>query len=235
MDRLEAIFLLIHPCGIFADIGCDHGLISEYALGYAKKIIAADISEKCLSKARQLLSPQKNIEFVVSDGFKNIKDSVDLAVIAGMGGHTIVEILTHYVSGLSSTNKAGSSDLLSPRGESGIKTGCFGGNNFVKTQFILQPQSETPLVRQFLTENGYAITNDLIACEGRRFYEVIKTQSGPDKLDDLQLEYGKFYTQKNGLLKQKLEQRLSSLKSFKQTPENQRVINEITEVLKWQR
>jgi len=208
MKRLEAIFSLINPCVVFVDIGCDHGLIAEYALGYAKKIIASDISEKCLSKARKLLSVHQNVYFVVSDGFKNIKDSADLAVIAGMGGHTIVDILADYFIAF---------------------------NNSAKTQLIVQPQSEACLVRKFLSENGYLITDDLIACDSGKFYEVIKAKSGQEKLSEMQLKYGKFYKQKCNLLKQKLQLHLSRLKSYKQTSENQQLCIQIERALQWQK
>ena len=96
-DRLEKIFALIPSCEVFADIGCDHGYIAQAMLksGKAKKVIIADISAKCLQKAEQLLEKSiidgKCIS-VVSNGFENVPNC-DCALIAGMGGEEICDII----------------------------------------------------------------------------------------------------------------------------------------------
>ncbi|MBO7149391.1 MAG: SAM-dependent methyltransferase [Clostridia bacterium] len=97
-DRLEKIFALIPECDTFADIGCDHGYIANAMLksSKAKKVIIADISAKCLEKAEQLL--EENIKdgsaiSVVSNGFDKVP-SCDTALIAGMGGEEICDIIS---------------------------------------------------------------------------------------------------------------------------------------------
>lgn len=96
-DRLQRIFALIPYCDTFADIGCDHGYIAEAMLkqGKAKKVIIADISAKCLQKAEQLLDESikdgKCIS-VVSNGFSAVPNC-DTALIAGMGGEEICDII----------------------------------------------------------------------------------------------------------------------------------------------
>lgn len=95
--RLEKIFSDIPVCEVFADIGCDHGYISKRMLdsGKCKKVILSDVSEKCLKKAEKLLSTYIKDGFataVVSDGFDNIS-YCDVALIAGMGGEEIINIL----------------------------------------------------------------------------------------------------------------------------------------------
>ena len=97
-DRLEKIFALIPECERFADIGCDHGYIAEAMLksGKAKKVIIADISAKCLEKAEQLLdeSIKEGIAVsVVSNGFDKVPPC-DTALIAGMGGEEICDIIS---------------------------------------------------------------------------------------------------------------------------------------------
>lgn len=96
--RLEKIFSAIVPCDVFADIGCDHGYITKAMVesGKCKSAILADVSEKCLEKASTLLADyiEKGVvTSVVSDGFSKI-ESCDLALIAGMGGEEIVNILS---------------------------------------------------------------------------------------------------------------------------------------------
>ena len=95
--RLEEIFSAIEPCKIFADIGCDHGLMTEAVLrsGKCQKAVVSDVSKKCLEKAENLLKnyiDEGRVSSVVSDGFDNLPD-VDLALIAGMGGEEISLIL----------------------------------------------------------------------------------------------------------------------------------------------
>ncbi len=92
--RLNEIFALIDKTKIFADIGCDHGQLCKmvYDSGKAERIIASDISEACLNKARALL--KDNAEYYCGDGLQPLKDIVpDITVISGMGGNTILHIL----------------------------------------------------------------------------------------------------------------------------------------------
>ena len=95
MDRIQAICTLIEPCGVLADIGCDHGLVSLYAVEKGvKKVIASDISEGSLQKARELLAGYDGVRFCVSDGFDSVDERVDTAVISGMGGRKILDIIS---------------------------------------------------------------------------------------------------------------------------------------------
>jgi tRNA (adenine22-N1)-methyltransferase len=93
--RLLAVCNCIKPCSVFADVGCDHGKVSEYVAEskLAQSVLALDISEKCLQKAKRRLSKFDNVEFHVADGLKGIRQ-VDTAVICGMGANTIIGILS---------------------------------------------------------------------------------------------------------------------------------------------
>ncbi|MCH5165066.1 MAG: SAM-dependent methyltransferase [Clostridiales bacterium] len=90
--RLDVIKSLILPAERIADVGCDHAIIAEYCInsGYFKNVIASDISEKCLQKAKVRLGSAKNATFYCCDG---LGYECDEAVIAGMGGLLISEIL----------------------------------------------------------------------------------------------------------------------------------------------
>lgn len=92
--RFNTIISLIEPVDTLVDIGTDHGLVIKKAfeLGLIKKAIAADINPKPLSQANANLKGYP-VRFIVSDGFKNIKENFDTAIIAGMGSHTIIDIL----------------------------------------------------------------------------------------------------------------------------------------------
>ncbi len=95
MDRIDAICTLIKPCGVLADIGCDHGRVAYYALSHgAKRVIASDISESSLKKAKTLIGENERVKYIVSDGFDALGEKVDCAVLSGMGGVKIIEILS---------------------------------------------------------------------------------------------------------------------------------------------
>ena len=96
MKRLQAIADQIVPCEVFADVGCDHGIVGLYVAerGLAARICECDVSEDSLNKARSLVG--ERAEYFSGDGFiplteKNV--TVDQAVIAGMGGELIIKIL----------------------------------------------------------------------------------------------------------------------------------------------
>lgn len=93
MRRIKAICELILPCDTLADIGCDHGYVAAYAAGICKTVIAADVSEVSLNKAKRTLSRFTNAKFYLSDGFSGIEEKADTVVITGMGGKKITEIL----------------------------------------------------------------------------------------------------------------------------------------------
>ena len=98
-SRMLTIALLAGINDIVADIGCDHGKLSAYLIknGLASVVYATDISEKSLQKAIELSKREKieNIEFFLGDGFYAFNKSVDCAIVAGMGGETICEIIEH--------------------------------------------------------------------------------------------------------------------------------------------
>lgn len=96
--RLEIIFSVLPECRVFADIGCDHGYISKMMAksGKCEKIIYSDVSRDCLKKAERLLKAETECgkaTGIVSDGFKNLP-VCDCALIAGMGGEEIINILS---------------------------------------------------------------------------------------------------------------------------------------------
>jgi len=206
MDRLNTIFSLIEPCNIFADIGTDHGLIARAACELCKKVIASDISEKCLQKAKKLLKTYDCAEFLVSDGLKSFDKKPCMISICGMGGHTIIDILEDY--------------FLKDK----------------TAKLILQPQNDAPLLREFLIKNNYSISCDIISKDGKKFYTIIKAIpliQDADVLDSMQIMFGKFYKKKSIALKEKLQQDLARLLSY-DTTQNQELINQTKEALSWQ-
>lgn len=106
-NRLKFISSLLKGYNTVLDIGTDHGLVLKYAfdMGYIKNGIASDLREKPLISAKNNLKDYP-CEFILSNGFSNIKKDFDCCVICGMGSHLISEILSdspnnnaHYILG----------------------------------------------------------------------------------------------------------------------------------------
>ncbi len=169
--RLTEIFNSIPTCEMFADIGCDHGYITQKMLesGKCNKAIFSDISAKCLEKANVLLKTyveENRATGVVSNGFSKI-EFCNCALIAGMGGEEIIEVL---------------------------KNASFKPNNLV-----LQPMKNTEKVRKTLIELGYKIEKDYTFNEGKRFYDLIVCSLGKDSLTEEEIEFGRTNLIKKGL------------------------------------
>ncbi len=98
--RLEAIASLINSDDKVLDVGCDHAYLDIYlALNKKNKtIIASDISSKVIESAKQNINQynlNNKIKVYCTNGTKNIKEKYDTIVIAGMGYHTIIDILNN--------------------------------------------------------------------------------------------------------------------------------------------
>lgn len=152
--RLTAIAEFVKKDSVVADIGCDHGFVSIYLIqsGIAKKVIAGDINEGPLLRAKEHVEEyglSDCIELRLSDGMQAFskEDGVDLAVIAGMGGRMMIHILSQAME----------RDL------------------FVK-ELVLQPQSEWQELRAFLRKAGYQILDETMVLEEGKYYPVLKLQ-----------------------------------------------------------
>ena len=94
--RLKKIASLVDSGANVIDIGCDHGLLDIYlTLKNNNKCIASDINEKSINSAKENIKKYNvNVDLVVSDGFNNINvNENSTCIIAGMGTHTIIDIL----------------------------------------------------------------------------------------------------------------------------------------------
>ena len=56
--RLQTVCGQLSPCDTLADVGCDHGYCTLYALerGLCRRAVISDISRSSLHKAEELLS-----------------------------------------------------------------------------------------------------------------------------------------------------------------------------------
>lgn len=95
-ERIRKIASFIDKDDSVVDIGCDHGYLCAYLKinNLCKNVIASDINKNALNYAiNNFKNYNLNIKCILSDGFTNLKDYYDTAVIAGMGSSTILHIL----------------------------------------------------------------------------------------------------------------------------------------------
>lgn len=155
-SRLLACCGFVHPGERVADVGCDHGYLGIYLLtkGIASSVIASDIKEgplKCAIRNSEKFGVRDRMTFYLSNGVQNIPKAFDTLVCAGMGGDTMISIL---------------SAALWLKGE--------------QYRLILQCQSKTPMLRQYLQENSWKIEQEIVLRDGRFLYTVMEVTWQPD-------------------------------------------------------
>ncbi len=154
--RLLACAGFVSPGDRVADIGCDHGYLGIYLLqkGIASGVIASDLRPGPLQSAVHNAAKYgvgDKMRFYLSDGAQSIPRDFDCMVCAGMGGDTMVGILTQ-------------APWLKAK----------------QYRLILQCQSKTPLLRRYLSENGWRITEESVLRDGRFLYTVMEVIWQPD-------------------------------------------------------
>ena len=155
-DRLRACCNFICPGDRVADVGTDHGYLGIWLLqqGIASSVIASDIVPGPLSAARnnaQKYGFTEQMEFYLSDGVKNIPRDFNALVCAGMGGDTMISILS-------------AAPWLKDS----------------KYRLVLQCQSKTPMLRKYLSDNGWRITEETTLKDGRFLYTVMEVCYQPE-------------------------------------------------------
>ena len=154
-DRLLACCGFVHPGDRVADVGCDHGYLSIHLLqtGIASHVYASDVRQGPLSSAKRNAASygvKDKIDFFLSDGVQSLPRDFDTLICAGMGADTMVSILT-----------------AAPW----LQGGAY--------RLILQCQSKTPLLRQYLSETGWAIFEEIVLRDGRFLYTVMEVIWNP--------------------------------------------------------
>ena len=155
-DRLLACANFVAPGDRVADVGCDHGYLSIHLLqkGIASFCIASDIRTLPLQSAVRNATKygvSDRMSFHLSDGVQNIPRDFDTLVCAGMGADTMISIL---------------------EAAPWLKSSQY--------RLILQCQSKTPMLRAYLTENGWRIAEEAVLRDGRFLYTVMEVWHQPD-------------------------------------------------------
>lgn len=152
--RLRVIADQVPQGAVLADIGTDHAYLPVWLLlnGRIERAIAADLREGPLSRAKETAAQYgltHRVSFRLCNGLSDISsEEANVISIAGMGGETIVSILSD-----APWTKNGS--LL-----------------------LLQPMTSFTDLRLWLQQNGYCIEKEILAQEGRRLYSCLCVRAG---------------------------------------------------------
>jgi tRNA (adenine22-N1)-methyltransferase len=180
--RLKAIASMIEECDSVVDVGTDHGYIPIYLVknGVIKNAIASDINRGPVEKAKNnVLSNgvSTQISCRLGSGLATVnKGEVQVAIIAGMGGNLIRDILE------------ASLDVVKE-----LK------------YIILQPVQNAEVLREYLCSTGYDILDEEICMDDGKFYEIIKVKynTKPVILDSIYYEISKILLDRKHLVMQK--------------------------------
>lgn len=136
-----------------ADIGTDHGYVPMLLMkdGRSPHVIMSDISEGSLAKAVEtfkltgLMDKVSEDDFRVGDGLETLRPSeTDEVIIAGLGGHTIKDILDADID----------------------KSRSF-------SRLVLQPRKHSGTLRYYLYTHGWETEAEYLAEEGKFACEII--------------------------------------------------------------
>ena len=174
-ERLSLAASLYEPCDWGADIGTDHAYLPCHLLraGVCQHMIAADVSPKALSRARDNLTRQHLLdraEVVLADGLDAITRKCGCISIMGMGGELMGNIL-----------RSGQDKLMG-------------------AVLVLGAHTELHLVRQAICDVGYHIVQERLCRAAGRFYVFWRAEAGLEDLSTSEIRYGKQLWQEDNTL-----------------------------------
>lgn len=192
-SRLQTVYELIPKNSIIVDIGTDHGYIPVIACtnGICPTAIATDIAAGPLSAAIENIkknSLAEKIDCRLGNGLACVQSGeADGAVICGMGGSMIIQILTD-----------------SPKVIDKFKF------------LILQPMNAASSLRRFIYKIGWHINDEQLVAENNHLYEIIRAVPGATQVpEDCLYEIGPInWQRKNDLLQLHLQQILEKHKKI---------------------
>ena len=202
--RLQGVADLVTRGNVLVDVGTDHGYLPIYLVsrGVCPRAIAMDVRPGPLSKARANIAMYglaKRISLRLSDGLAALSPGEgDSLVLSGMGGPLMQEILSRDMN------------LV-----------------YGFRELILQPQSDIPGFRRFLTAAGFTINAENMVVEDGKYYPMmraVKKEEAREEVPDrevpvkLQEEYGGWLLrERSPVLKEWLVRQDAALKALEKT------------------
>lgn len=172
-ERIKAIASFINPYKRIADVGCDHGyLIIEafkQGINFAQAI---DNKKGPLNQAIiNLQSYTNKVSFSLSNGLEKLDEKVEVIVIAGMGGISIIDIFKAHPDKLVNIQR-----------------------------LILQANRNQKELRKYISQIGFKIVSEKIIYEDEVYYEIIVCDKGNVSYSDDELTYGPLLLQERSPL-----------------------------------
>lgn len=149
--RLSQVASMVRNGSRVADIGTDHAYLPAYLVlnGISPCAVASDIREMPLKNAQETVNAfglADKIKTVLSDGLGALEENcADDIILAGMGGLLIAEILSDC-------------DWIKNK----------------SINIIAQPMTHAEAVREYFIQNGYEITKEKAALDGKHKYCVMR-------------------------------------------------------------
>ncbi len=159
-SRLKTVVKFVRKGSRVADIGTDHAYLPAYLIinEISPFVIGSDLRKGPLINAEKTINEygiQNKIQLIQSDGFEEIKpDIADDYIICGMGGTLIRDILE--------------------------KTDWLKNPSY---RLILQPQSHSEDVREYLINNGFKIIAEKACKDAGRYYNIICAEFNGTKIN----------------------------------------------------
>ena len=160
-NRLIAIASLIDDDAFVMDVGADHGLLELYLLDnkHLKGLIAVENKKGPFAILKKAVE-HRGVTCSLSDGIETITDDVDTVVIAGMGGHLIVDIITKDKAKLNNVKK-----------------------------IVVDAHNDIEFVRREIVKLGYKIDKEMVVHESK-YYFVISFIKGNASYSRSEYEFG---------------------------------------------
>lgn len=187
--RLKTICGLISDVKKGVDVGTDHAYVPIYLLkeGKAESFIASDINKGPVDKARFNICIEGLEDKIVcrlGHGLSTVKpNEVEFAIIAGMGGNLIRDIILEDF------------------------------DVFKVLKFaVLQPVQNPEILREFIYKSGLEIICEELTYDENKYYEIIKVKFGNNKreVEPIFYEVSEFLLEnKHPLLKEYLQYKLN--------------------------
>jgi tRNA (adenine22-N1)-methyltransferase len=164
--RLAAIKSLVEPGSVVADIGTDHAFVPIALVkeGISPKCYACDVIDGPCKIARTNIENEgltNYIEVIKSNGFENVPQDIDTAILAGMGFGTARVIL-----------------------EDGME------HLYKCKQIIVQVNKDIIDLRRWISDHHFTITAEKLVYDDRFYQIVVFNTNYHSSYSDLHVMFG---------------------------------------------
>lgn len=160
--RLQKVAEYVPTGSSLADIGSDHAYLPVYLAetGIVTRAVAGEVNPGPYDTAKRRVSEAGLSDLITvrkGDGLQVLeRGEADVITIAGMGGGTIVDILSSGKGKLTEVKR-----------------------------LILQPMADSDRLRKWLHQNNWKIISEEIVFEDQILYEIVISEPGIETYDDI--------------------------------------------------